>query len=90
MTFWEKLHQEVQFIDLVMFVLTVVWLILIILHILGITGDIWFLHFVFGACWLMWAGGFGTRWNDTGEELSERAWRGWWGAGFPLPRRWRR
>ena len=75
MTFWEKLHQEVQFIDLVMFVLTVVWLMLIILHVLGVTSDIWFLHFVFGAYWLIWFWGFGTRWNHTGEELTEMAWR---------------
>ena len=88
MTFWEKLHQEVQLVDLIMMVLTVVWFILIILHMCGVTGDIWFLHFVFGVYWLLWAGGFGTRWKHTGEELSVMAWLGWRGAGFPLPRRY--
>lgn len=74
MTFWEKAHTEIQFVDLVMIVLTPVWSIIAGLNFLKIIdANLWIFHFAFGACWTLWAVGFHTRWKRTGLELERMA-----------------
>lgn len=74
MTFLEKIHKEIQFIDLVMIVMTPVWSIIAVLNFLKIIdANFVMIHFILGSCWLLWAVGFHTRWNKTGLELEQMA-----------------
>ncbi len=78
MTFWEKAHKEIQFVDIVMIVLTPVWSIIAGLNFLNIIdANLWIFHFAFGACWTLWAAGFHTRWKRTGLELERMAKEVW-------------